>query len=105
VIEFLTRATVTPPEGLTASEVADLVRREAQRATELAREGRLVRAWRPHASQEWANICLWRAKDEHDLRAQLESLPFFPYMTITVQQLDTHPSDPHPPERHQTAPS
>jgi muconolactone D-isomerase len=94
MIEFLTRATVTAPEGLTAFEVADLRRAEAQRAAELAREGRLVRAWRPHASREWANICLWRAQDERDLWAQLESLPFFPYMTISVQQLDTHPSDP-----------
>jgi muconolactone D-isomerase len=105
VIEFLTRATVTPPEGLTASEVADLTRREAQRAAELAREGRLVRAWRPHASQDWANICLWKAQDEQDLRAQLESLPFFPYMTITVQQLDTHPSDPQGPGQGQAWPS
>ena len=102
MIEFLTHATVIPPEGLTASEVADLIRREAERAAELAREGRLVRAWRPHASQEWANICLWTAEDEPDLRTLLASLPFFPYMTITVQQLDTHPSDPQRPEPDQT---
>jgi muconolactone D-isomerase len=101
VIEFLTHATVTRPEGLTASEVDDLIRREAERAAELAREGRLVRAWRPHASQEWANICLWKAQDESDLRAQLESLPFFPHMTVSVQQLDTHPSDPQGPEQDQ----
>lgn len=105
VTEFLTRATVTPPEGLTASGLVDLRRREAQRAAELAAEGRLVRAWRPHASQEWANICLWRAQDEGDLWAQLESLPFFPYMSIKVQQLDTHPSDPQRPGQNRPQPS
>lgn len=92
--EFITRAVITRPEGLTEPEIADLKLREAQRAAELAAEGRLVRAWRPHGSPQWANICLWSAKDERDLRDQLASLPFFPYMTITVQQLDIHPSDP-----------
>jgi muconolactone D-isomerase len=95
--EFLTRATVSPPTRLTASEVTDLKRREAEQAAELARVGRLIRAWRPHASKTWSNICLWEAQDEQDLWAQLESLPFFPYMTISVEQLDTHPSDPHRP--------
>ena len=32
MIEFLTRATVSPPEGLDASGLAELRRREAQRA-------------------------------------------------------------------------
>jgi muconolactone D-isomerase len=94
MIEFLTRATISPPDGLSEPELADLKGREAQRAAELARAGRLVRAWRPHASRDWANICLWTARDEEELWAQLRSLPFFPHMTITVERLDAHPSDP-----------
>ncbi|MEV1329695.1 muconolactone Delta-isomerase family protein [Micromonospora costi] len=94
--EFLTEATVSPPPGITADELDDLKRREAARAAELAAEGRLVRAWRPHAAVGWANICLWRAADEQDLRQTLATLPFFPHMTVEVRQLDPHPNDPQP---------
>jgi muconolactone D-isomerase len=94
MIEFLTQATVVPPAGITDQELDGLKRRESARAAELAEEGRLVRAWRPHAAQGWANICLWRAADEQDLRRTLATLPFFPHMTVEVRQLDPHPNDP-----------
>jgi muconolactone delta-isomerase len=93
-VEFLTRAQVSVPEDLSVADL-DLLRcQEAQRARELEDEGRLVRAWRPHAATTWSNICLWRAEDEPDLWKHLRTLPLFAYMSITVDRLDGHPSDP-----------
>jgi muconolactone D-isomerase len=94
MIEFLTQATVSPPAGITPAALEDLRRRESARAAELAAQGRLVRAWRPHAAAGWANVCLWRAEDEQDLWQTLATLPFFPHMTVEVRQLDPHPNDP-----------
>ena len=42
----------------------------------------------------WRAISLYRAEDEGELNAILESLPLYPWMTISVRALAPHPNDP-----------
>lgn len=72
--------------------VDELRRMEAQRARELAAAGNLVRLWRIQG--RWANVGIWRASHDAELRNLLDSLPLRPYMTIAHQALEPHPSDP-----------
>src|SRR5215469_8148576 len=91
--EFLTTFTIAVPEGTPEQVVADMAAREAQRAKELAGEGRLLRLWRLPAGGPDA-LGLWRASDATQLRAMLESLPLDPWMTEEITPLTSHPSDP-----------
>ena len=69
-----------------------LVRAEAARAAVLAQEGHIVRLWR--VPGRWASVGIWRAEDATELHQALESLPFYPWLDITVRPLAVHPSDP-----------
>lgn len=66
--------------------------RESRRAAELAAEGHLRALWR--VSGRWANRGLWRAESEAHLRDLLDSLPLRPYMTLVIEPIEEHPSDP-----------
>lgn len=79
-------SSVAPPR------LAELREAEAARAAELAATGNLQRLWR--LPQGWSNIGLWSAQDQEALERLLDSLPLRPYMTIDVQPLHDHPSDP-----------
>jgi muconolactone D-isomerase len=65
---------------------------ESARGRELAQQGIMVRLWRVPGQR--ANWGIWRANDCDQLHNALASLPLFPYMTITVHPLATHPNDP-----------
>jgi muconolactone delta-isomerase len=95
-VEFLTTLTLTVPEGTASKVVADMKAREAIRAHELAEEGRLVRLWTPpNQPGEWRTLrLLWSARDEVGLKATLESLPLYVWMTVETTPLSTHPNDP-----------
>jgi muconolactone D-isomerase len=79
----------------TEAELQALVPREAARARELAAAGVLRRLWR--IPGRWANWGVWSAADAGALHEALSSLPFFPYMEITVHPLAPHPNDPGAP--------
>ncbi|HEY6990746.1 MAG TPA: muconolactone Delta-isomerase family protein [Bryobacteraceae bacterium] len=70
----------------------ELLRKEAERARELARAGILQRLWRVPGRR--ANWGLWAAATTDELHAALASLPLYPYLDITVHPLATHPNDP-----------
>lgn len=89
--EYLVRIDIDPADAELAL-LKEFKTREAARAEELSSAGNLVRLWR--VPGRWANIGIWRANDEGDLHRLLDSLPLRPYMTISVQRLDPHPSDP-----------
>ena len=90
--EFLTTFVVTVPSG-TPREEADVTEaREADRARELADEGRLERLWR--LPGEGQALGLWRASGAADMEAVLESLPLFDWMTVQTTPLTPHPNDP-----------
>ena len=85
-MEFLVQMEVT------AEANDDLLKREAQRARELAAEGILRRLWRVPGRR--ANWGIWAAATTDELHAALTSLPLYPYLDITVHSLATHPNDP-----------
>ncbi len=92
-MEFLVHMEVTGIEGGPEVERA-LREREAIRARELADAGILLRLWRvPGRRENWG---IWSAGDTDQLHQALVSLPFYPYLKITVNPLASHPNDPHP---------
>lgn len=94
-MEFLVRIEFEAPAGTTPDALALKRADEAVRAQELARSGNLVRLWRPETLDgRWANIGIWHADDESDLRAILRTLPLFPWASIDVSPLFPHPNDP-----------
>jgi muconolactone delta-isomerase len=80
-------------EVATSKESDDeLLEKEAERARQLAAAGILRRLWRVPGRR--ANWGIWVASTTDELHAALASLPLFPYMSITVHPLATHPNDP-----------
>lgn len=91
-MEFLVQIDITGriEEGPDAER--ELRKKEATRARELAKVGLLRRLWRIPGQR--ANWGIWSAEDADQLHAALASLPLFPYMTIHVHPLASHPNDP-----------
>ncbi|MBB5632761.1 muconolactone D-isomerase [Cryobacterium mesophilum] len=95
-MEFLVRMKVAFPGEMPESDRAELRKREAERASELASVGVLVRLWRvPGESANWG---IWAAADATALHESLTSLPMFPYISAKVYPLARHPNDPLPGE-------
>jgi muconolactone delta-isomerase len=90
--EFMTTFIAAVPEGTPGDVVKQAEAREADRARELAREGRLVRLWRLPA--EGHTLGLWRTRDATEMQAIVDSLPLNPFMTTQITPLTEHPSDP-----------
>jgi muconolactone delta-isomerase len=94
-VEFLTTFTVVIPDGAADEVVDDLTTREAQRAYQLAKQGKLVRLWTlPPEPGTSRALGLWRAQDLSELQAILTSLPLDPWMTTQTTPLTEHPNDP-----------
>ncbi len=90
-MEFLVHMVVS---GIQAGSDAELALREKEaiRARELAASGTLIRLWRvPGRRENWG---IWSAESTDRLHEALTSLPFFPYLGITVYPLASHPNDP-----------
>jgi len=87
LVHIVIDAADVPPERLHV-----LREQEAERAAELAIAGHLKRLWR--VPGRWANIGLWTAPSEADVWKLLDTLPLRPYMTIDIEILRPHPSDP-----------
>jgi muconolactone D-isomerase len=94
-MEFLVHIEVGwPPDG-DPDELARLTAGERERASELAKEGRIRRMWRiPGRRANWG---LWEAPDATALHAAIASLPLFPWLSVEVVPLAEHPSDPERP--------
>jgi muconolactone delta-isomerase len=94
-MEFLVEFKLNVPEGTSESEVEQRKSAEAAAAADLAREGHLVRLWRPPAAQgETKFVGLYRADSEAQLGGLLGALPIQDWMQITVTPLEPHPNDP-----------
>jgi muconolactone delta-isomerase len=94
-MEFLVIMTTHVPDG-TAPDAVDQVRaREAAHSRELAREGRLLRLWRPPLQPgEWRTFGLFAAADGDALEEVLASMPLRIWRTDEVTPLSPHPNDP-----------
>jgi muconolactone D-isomerase len=94
-MDYLVDFIVTVPEGTPASEVEQRASREAARVAELAAQGHALRIWKPLPDDGRVRaIGLYRAADDDELQAILESLPMRPWIEISVMALAEHPNDP-----------
>ena len=91
-MEFLVEIDVQWPADGDREERARLIQAEAERAAVLAGMGIIKRVWR--IPGRWANIGLWEAPDATALHDAIASLPFFPWLDVTVRPLGAHPNDP-----------
>ena len=90
-VEFQTHI----PDGVPDAEVSARYAAEAAASAELAREGHLVRLWRPPtAPRERKPLGLYRADSEVQLDGLLAALPLHDWVQVTVTPLQSHPSDP-----------
>ncbi|MGA2927974.1 MAG: muconolactone Delta-isomerase family protein [Solirubrobacteraceae bacterium] len=96
-MEFLVEFDVNVPEGTPEADVRERERAESAAAAGLAREGHLVRLWKPSvAPGETKAVGLYRAGSEEQLDGLLGDLPLNGWMHMIVTPLEPHPNDPNP---------
>jgi muconolactone D-isomerase len=88
---FHVRMDVAIPHDLDPAERDKLVATEKARALELQRSGVWPHLWR--VVGRYSNISVFDVGSTDELHAILSSLPLYPFMTIEVTPLATHPSD------------
>ena len=94
-MEYLIDFTIDIPAGTSSTDVDSRSLAEAERIDTLGREGHALRVWRPMPDDgRWRAVGLYRADDDAELHAILETLPLYSWMTIRVQALAPHPNDP-----------
>jgi muconolactone D-isomerase len=94
-MDYLIEFILTVPEGTPASEREQRMTGEGTRVAELAAQGHALRVWKPLPNDGRSRaIGLYRAADDTELHAILESLPLRPWMEISVTALAEHPNDP-----------
>jgi muconolactone delta-isomerase len=96
-MEFLVTMTTQVPDGTAADTVDEVRTREAKHSRELAREGHLLRLWRPPLQPgEWRTLGLFAAADGDVLEEALASMPLRIWRSDEVTPLSAHPNDPMP---------
>ena len=94
-MEFLVDFELNVPEGTPEFDVKQRESAEAAAAGHLAREGHLIRLWRPlGAPGETKVVGLYRADSDAQLESLLGALPIKDWMQITITPLEPHPNDP-----------
>jgi muconolactone D-isomerase len=87
---FAVRMDVALPPDMDPAERGDLLAREKAYSQEWQRSGHWRNIWR--CVGEYANLSIFEVEGNEQLHEILWSLPLFPYMTMTVTPLCTHPS-------------
>ena len=94
-MEFLVAMTTHVPDGTPTDAVDEVRAREAARSRELARDGQLLRLWRPPLGPgEWRTLGLFAATDDDSLEEGLASMPLRVWRSDEVTPLSPHPNDP-----------
>ena len=94
-MEFLVEFDIHVPEGTPEAEIEQRASAEEAAAVELARDGHLVRLWKPPVrAGETKALGLYRAETESQLAALLSALPLNGWMRVSVTPLNPHPNDP-----------
>jgi muconolactone delta-isomerase len=94
-VEYLVTMTTHVPGGTPERDVADIRAREAAHTDELARDGHVLRLWRPPLLPgEWRTIGLFSAADSAGLEQVLASMPLRVWRTDEATALGSHPNDP-----------
>lgn len=93
-MEWLVRIDVTPVGELLdrAVRAGHVAEEQAHVKVAFAR-GDLLRLWRVPGA--WASWSIWRAPDATALHDLLSALPLWPWMSVEVHPLGTHPLDPN----------
>jgi len=91
-MEFLVDIELIWPPGGDPDLWVRLVAAETEAARDLAARGILKKLWRIPGTMK--NVGIWQAANGTVLHEALSSLPFFPWLTITVRPLAAHPRDP-----------
>jgi len=81
---------VNLPADMDPAELARLKEAERLRAIEMQESGKFVHLWR--VAGRMANISIFDCESNDELHELLMSLPMFPYFTIKIVPLATHPS-------------
>ncbi|MDL9935300.1 muconolactone Delta-isomerase [Gordonia sp. ABSL1-1] len=88
---FHVRMDVHIPHDLDPDTRAEIIAREKAYSQDLQRAGAWPHIWR--IVGEYSNYSIFDVADNDELHRILSGLPLFPYMTIAVTPLATHPSD------------
>ena len=88
---FAVRMDVALPSDLDPGARDDILAREKAYSQELQRSGEWLNIWR--LVGRYANLSIFEVHANDRLHEILWNLPLFPYMTIEVSALSTHPSD------------
>ena len=102
-MRFLLNIQVRLPGEWTQEQRADLVRRETEAAVELIQRKVLRRTFR--VVGQLANISIWETATPEELHAVLQTLPIYPFMTITVTPIIKHPVEQAYEEKHGPIPA
>jgi muconolactone delta-isomerase len=94
-MEFLVEFEVTIPDGTPPQEVVKRQSAEAAAAAVLARDGHLVRLWKPTADGRSPDaVGLYRAASITALETLLADLPLGDWLAARITPLASHPNDP-----------
>jgi muconolactone D-isomerase len=91
LIEFLVRIDVSLPTDMPADQRQELLVAERVRGRELLDRGVLKRIWR--VPGRFSNYSLYDVQDATALHDLLSSLPLWPWTTMSVEPLATHPPE------------
>ena len=87
---FKVEMTVNIPKDLPVTEVDAIKLKEKQYSQELQKAGIWVHLWR--VVGQYSNVSIFDVKDNAHLHEILTGLPLYPFMTMEVTALCTHPS-------------
>ena len=87
---FFIQIETSVPADTPEEKKEDLRKRELARACELIALGQLRRIWR--IVGKVGSCSVWDADTLEELHALLQSLPYFPYMKISVIPMIQHPA-------------
>ncbi len=90
---FAVRMDVAIPDDLDPQVRAETIAREKAYSQDLQRAGEWQSIWR--VVGQYSNISIFDVADNERLHEILWGLPLFPYMSIEVTPLATHPSSIH----------
>ncbi len=88
-MKFLLNIQVHLPGEWSQEQRKDMIRRETEAAVELMHRRILRRTFR--IVGQLANFSIWETQTPEELHAVLQSLPMYPYMTVTVTSIIKHP--------------
>lgn len=88
---FAVTMTVALPPDMEPEQKAETLAREKAYSQGLQRSGEWRSIWR--CAGQYSNLSIFDVRDNERLHEVLWNLPLFPYMSIQVTPLATHPSD------------